>query len=68
MTPILFYTDDIELDVHTATQPHHIGHLSLRQFAEWCDSPVSLYKTSAGDLFAEAGIYPNKTFIEGQEI
>ncbi len=68
MTPILFYTDDIELDVHTATESHHIGHTSLRYFAEWCDTPISLYKTSNGELFAESGVYPNKTFIQGMEI
>lgn len=66
-TPIMFFSDEIEVDAHSATYPEHLGHTSIRYFAD--GQPVSLSQCDeTGEYLVEKGKYPNIVFMEGQEI
>lgn len=70
LTPIAFFTDDIEITPHSASADlgKAIGKpMTIREFAETVGQPVSLGKTDNGELYAAAGRYPNIVFIEGPE-
>jgi len=66
-TPIMFFSDEIEINAHTARFPEHLRHISIREFAD--GQPVKLSQCNeTGDYLVERGRYPNIVFIEGQEI
>lgn len=70
LTPIPFFTDDIEITPHTTSADlgDAIGKpMTIREFAETAGQPVSLGQTETGELYAATGRYPNITFIEGPE-
>lgn len=59
-----FFSDAIELDVHTAKYRHHMGHTSIREFAD--GQPVSLYEVEeTGEYLAKRA---DGAFMQGQEI
>ena len=66
-TPIAFFSDEIEIDAHSATHGYQLGHISVREFAD--SQPVKLSQCNeTGDYLIERGKYPNIEFVEGQEI
>lgn len=69
-TPIPFFTDDIQITAHTTStsMKDAIGRpMSVREFAERVEAPVSLGQTPEGDLYLATGRYPNIQFIQGPE-
>ena len=66
-TPIPFFSDEIEINAHSATYREQLGHISVREFAD--GSPVSLSQCEeTGDFLIKKGKYPNIIFVEGPEI
>lgn len=73
MTPIMFFTDDIKIRAHTATEAKHIGKaVSVRDFAQ--GKPVSLYELENGDVLLRESALPGQPrpqcprFIEGPQL
>ena len=69
MTPIPFFSDEITLDVHSATERAHVGqHVSVQEFA--AGEPVALYDLGNGELKAFRGWHQSqpRPFIEGKEV
>jgi hypothetical protein len=69
-TPIPFFTDDIQITAHTTStsMKDAIGRpMSVREFAERVEAPVSLGKTPEGDLYLATGRYPNIQWVQGPE-
>ena len=66
MKPVAFFTDDIEIRPHSATDAVHLSRsVRLGDFAQ--GEPMSLYETEDGELFARTpGM--NGRFIEGPEV
>jgi len=66
-TVIPFFSDEIEIDAHSATYGHQLGHISIREFAD--GDPIKLSQCNeTDDYLIQKGEYPDITFIEGQEI
>lgn len=72
-TEILFFDEDIEINVHTATKRRNVGKtLTIRQFAK--KHPCRLYRTDEGDFIAEKvflnqwGRWEEFEFIQGPPI
>lgn len=66
-TSIMFFSDEIEIDAHSASNAWHLGHISIREFAD--GDPVKLSQcVETNEYLVEKGRYPNIEFIEGQEI
>jgi len=63
MKPVLFFSDEIVLDVHTATDSTDIRPLSLREFA--AARPISLFDLGNGEYRA---VFATGKFIEGPEL
>lgn len=69
LTPIAFWTDDIRLRVHTATEQRFVGRdVTLREFA--AEEPVALYETSDGELIAYRGgpMTQSRPFVQGLQL
>jgi hypothetical protein len=69
LQPIMFWTDDIRLRVHTATEQRFVGRdVTLREFAG--EEPVALYETSDGDLIAYRGgpMTAHRPFVQGLQL
>ena len=64
---IPFFDPNIELDVHTATHGHHIGHTSIRHFADWVEAPITLQQRDDNGEYL-VSCPSTGEFIEGQEI
>ena len=63
MKPVPFFTDDIAIVPHTATNAAQIGKpITLSAFA--AGRPVSLYQVESGELLARLA---DHTFIQGPE-
>jgi len=68
-TMIPFFSDEIELDVHSASYPEYLGHTSIRSFAEAVGGPVSLERRDDnGEYIVSSGKYPDIVFMSGPEI
>jgi len=68
MKPINFFSDEITIDVHTASDVKYIkrGKVSVREFAD--GDPVSLYELGNGDYLLRKGNSPSAPFIEGKSV
>jgi len=75
MTPILFFSDDIAINPHSASQEFRAyvekaQPITVAEFASQTGNRVSLYQLDNGDLLLEAKA-PHSTqtpiFIEGSE-
>jgi hypothetical protein len=65
LTPVAFFSDEITLIPHTATEASHIGRpVSIREFAR--GGPVSLYKRDDNGEYVVSR-YKHNTFMEGPE-
>ena len=63
MKPVAFFTDEIAIEVHSATSADHVNHkVTVGEFAD--GSPVSLYELENGELYASKR---DGSFIEGPE-
>lgn len=63
MKAILFFTDDIAIVPHTATEARHLSRpVTIREFAN--GEPVALYELENGEYLARVG---RERFIEGPE-
>jgi hypothetical protein len=63
MEPIQFFSDEIEIIPHSATEAGHLSRpVSVREFAK--NEPCRLYMTDADELYLETYNYPHR-FIEG---
>ena len=69
---IPFFTDEIELDVHSATHAHHLGHTSIKYFAEWVyPEPIRLEQRNDNNEFIVSSGAPGSAtfaFMAGPEI
>lgn len=64
LKPIPFFSDQIELDVHTATFGMHMGHTAICHFCE--GQPVSLYQIEeTGEYYVKRA---DGAFMQGPEI
>ena len=61
---IPFFTDDIELDVHTATYPEHLGHTSIRDFCAGEACSLEQVEETGEYIVRKAG----QVFMQGAEI
>ena len=71
LTPVMFFSDQIKIVPHTATEARHIGRpVSIREFAK--GGIVSLAKRDDNGEYIvkrwnKRGGYRDGTFIEGPE-
>lgn len=64
LTPVLFFTDDIVIEVLSCTRDDHINRqLSLREFAD--GQTLSLFTVDDGDFYCTRG---DGAFIQGPEV
>tara|TARA_B100002049_G_scaffold93692_1_gene69264 strand:- start:183 stop:398 length:216 start_codon:yes stop_codon:yes gene_type:complete len=68
MKPIKFFTDDIEIVPHSATDAAHLNRrVSINEFAQ--GHPVALYETDDGELLCQRRPFGKHeqcpAFIEG---
>ena len=55
MKPIMFFTDDITINTHSATNKSHLGLMSIGDFIESIDSPlIRVFELESGELHIEA--------------
>lgn len=66
MKNITFFTGDITIKVHTATDARHVNKkVTLGDFAQ--GERIRLQELENGELLATCGRYPNERFIEGPQ-
>ena len=64
---IPFFSDQIELDVHTASYGYNIRQISIAEFSN--GRPVKLEQRDDNqEYIVSCGKYPDIDFIQGQEI
>jgi hypothetical protein len=55
MKPVMFFTDDITINTHSATNKSHLGLMSIGDFIESIDSPlIRVFELESGELHIEA--------------
>ena len=65
--PILFFSDEIVINVHTATKAQHLRPISIAEFAN--GRPVYLEQRDDNkEYIVSCGKYPDIEFIQGPEL
>jgi hypothetical protein len=68
MKPILFFTDDIAINVHSATEAENVGKiLTVEQFCGTYRASLHIQPNGDLKLFKRITGY-NDPFIEGKEV